>query len=69
MTRHWEKSFDFGGKEYVVQFVQRPFREGLEARLKLENGKEIRISELGLGEIALFEKIKNEIKALEAKKE
>lgn len=47
-------------KEYKIHFIKRPFREGLEARVEI-NGEQVVIAEMGLGKLALIERIKAEI--------
>lgn len=67
MEEVWERSFEVEGLKYVATFHRRPFREGLEVRCELPTGT-LRLSELGYGEIALLELLKERV-ALELSKE
>jgi hypothetical protein len=48
------------GREFEAIVIKRPFREGLEVKLEVD-GKVIHLAELGLGEKAIVERLKNEI--------
>jgi len=56
----WIKKFQYRKIPYVAEYIRRPFREGLEIRTRVGK-KTISISELGLGEKALLQKLKFEL--------
>lgn len=49
--------FQHKGVRYQIRFIRRPFREGLEAVVRVGD-RELRVAELGLGEKALIAKMK-----------
>ncbi|MFN4897107.1 MAG: hypothetical protein ACK5GN_14320 [Pseudomonadota bacterium] len=57
-AQEWTREIEVDGKSYLVHLVKRPFREGLEVRIDLPGGT-LRVAEMGLGEQALTEKIKD----------
>lgn len=57
----YSKNFSHNGKSYNAVFIKRPFREGLEVSVEIEKDKVLRVGELGLGELALIERLKAEI--------
>ncbi len=61
-NKKWIKGIDIDGTLYQAVFVQRPFREGIEVLVPLSS-KTLSIAELGLGEQALIEGIKELVRA------
>ena len=61
-NKKWIKEIDIDGTLYQAVFVQRPFREGIEVLVTLPS-KTLSIAELGLGEQALIEGIKELVRA------
>lgn len=53
--------FSWRGSDYKATLIRRPFREGGEVHLKLPDGREIIIPELGYGHKAVIEKLCAEI--------
>lgn len=60
-SEEWQREIEVEGRVYLVTFVKRPFREGLEVRVDTPDGT-ISVAELGLGEQALLEKVKSLLK-------
>jgi hypothetical protein len=58
--QEWERIIEVNGMRFEAQFVQRPFREGIEVRINTLNGI-VTVAELGLGEQALLEKARSVI--------
>jgi hypothetical protein len=56
----WRHQIEIEGETYELEFIKRPFREGLEVRVETRFGA-ISVAELGLGELALIERVKAEI--------
>ena len=52
----WSRKIEVAGNAFDAEFIRRPFREGLEVRITLQDGEIISVAELGLGENALIEK-------------
>jgi hypothetical protein len=61
MEEVWERPFEVNGVSFVATFYRRPFREGLEVRCELP-GVTLRLSELGYGETALLELLKERVR-------
>jgi len=59
----WTRTITVDGEAFEVRFFRRPFREGLEVTVDV-HGTELRLSELGLGEIALLELATTRIREL-----
>jgi hypothetical protein len=57
MSEQWERELVVNGERYTAVFLRRPFREGLEVYVEC-NGTVISVPELGLGEAALLEKVR-----------
>jgi hypothetical protein len=55
VDEEWPQVIEVDGVRFQAQFVSRPFREGIEVRIKTSQGI-ISIAELGLGERAIREK-------------
>lgn len=51
------------GRQFIAHFRKRPFREGVEVVVEVD-GTTVRIAELGLGDGALMERIKSEIRRI-----
>jgi hypothetical protein len=58
----WSQTIELDGMKFEAEFIQRPFREGIEVRIKTSQGI-VRIAELGLGERALVEKARSLIRS------
>jgi hypothetical protein len=56
----FERTITVEGESYEVVFVRRPFREGYEVHVEID-GETVSFGELGLGEQAALEWIKQEI--------
>lgn len=52
---NWTRTFEVDGETFTATFIRRPFREGLEVRVVLED-QVISVAEFGFGERALLEK-------------
>ena len=63
--KRWTREFEHRGRRHRAEFIQRPFREGLEVRLTAA-GEVICLAELGLGEQALVARLKAELDRLES---
>jgi hypothetical protein len=57
-----EETLELDGKRYLLRFLSRPFREGLEVVVQGPEGEPFRISEQGLGKLAVIERVKAEIR-------
>jgi hypothetical protein len=55
MEEVWSKTFEVDGREFEAVFMRRPFREGLEVRILVDD-QVLSIAEFGFGETALLEK-------------
>lgn len=65
MVQDYPKSIEHNGRTYQISVRQYPFREGLRVIVSLpERDEEIEISEQGLGEQALLERIRCELEKL-----
>ena len=62
-----KKRFSHRGIKYTALIKERPFREGLEVEVNCGDSV-IHVAELGLGERALIERLKEEIDTLLGKK-
>ena len=60
MEEVWERPFEVNGISFVATFHRRPFREGLEVRCEVPSGT-LRLSELGYGETALLELLRERV--------
>jgi hypothetical protein len=60
MEEVWERPFEVNGVSFLATFHRRPFREGLEVRCEVPSGT-LRVSELGYGETALLELLKERV--------
>ena len=58
----WSETIEVDGVRFQAQFVYRPFREGVEVRIKTSEGV-LSIAELGFGERAMIEKARSVIRA------
>lgn len=58
----WTETLEVDGLRFQAHFVRRPFREGVEVRIKTSQGV-ITIAELGFGERALLEKARSVIRS------
>lgn len=54
----WVRELEVNGQIYRALFIKRPFREGIEVRVEGPDGT-LCVSEMGLGEQALLEKIQS----------
>ena len=57
-----EETLELDGERYLLRFVSRPFREGLEVLVQGPSGAPFRVSEQGLGRLAVIERVKAEIR-------
>jgi hypothetical protein len=60
--KEWGQTIELEGMRFKAQFVQRPFREGIEVRIKTSAGV-VTVAELGFGEQALLEKARSLIRS------
>lgn len=54
----WVRELEVDGRVYRALFIKRPFREGIEVRVEGPDGT-LCISEMGLGEQALLQRIQS----------
>ena len=57
----WSVPFEVDGVSYEAHFSRRPFREGCEVTVQVGD-EVIRLGDLGLGEQALIERLRGEIR-------